>query len=74
MNRYVLTDKLWKIIQSESYKAHIICPKCGLKANLSNHTINEAGEVNPSLVCPNDNCDFHEWVILENWNKERGEL
>jgi len=42
------------------------CPECGFKAALD-HDIAEDGTVTPSLVCPNQNCDFHEFVKLRDW-------
>jgi len=49
----------------------IKCPKCGKIAGLDDHVINPVGkngEVSPSLVCPNDKCNFHEYVELEDWH------
>lgn len=31
------------------------------------HQIAPDGTVSPSVVCPHDGCDFHEFVRLENW-------
>lgn len=31
------------------------------------HQIAPDGAVHPSVVCPHDGCDFHEFVKLENW-------
>ena len=47
--------------------ATMSCPKCGQVASLSGHTINPGGAVNPSVVCPHEGCDFHEYVTLEGW-------
>jgi hypothetical protein len=43
------------------------CPKCSTTASLSKHTIAESGAVLPSVVCPNKECDFHEFIHLEGW-------
>lgn len=43
------------------------CPVCAGVASLSNHTIDEAGKVSPSLVCPFRGCSFHDYVTLEGW-------
>lgn len=48
--------------------ALITCPKCGYYVSLSTHTIADNGVVTPSLVCPHE-CDFHENVTLENWQR-----
>ena len=50
----------------------VCCPGCGhivtisLRAG-SGHTIDPDGTVMPSLVCPFDTCDFHEFVKLADW-------
>ena len=31
------------------------------------HTISADGLVTPSTVCPEESCDFHEFVLLEGW-------
>lgn len=50
----------------------IRCPSCKGIAHISRapgaHHIFTTGEVQPSLVCPNDGCSFHEYVILEDWS------
>lgn len=43
------------------------CPN-GHIGMLDDHTIKDDGEVNPSVVCPKDGCDFHEWITLEGWS------
>ena len=50
--------------------ATVSCPKCGEVASLTAHRINSEGKVTPSLTCPARNCDFHEWVRLDGWNKK----
>ncbi len=54
--------------------------KCsnGHIASLTDHTIrpdgvveSQLGEVSPSLVCPNDECDWHENVRLLDWPPPR---
>lgn len=42
------------------------CPGCGGLASLDDHTIDEHGNVEPSLVCPY-RCSFHESVTLGGW-------
>lgn len=48
------------------------CPACGQVGSLSQHDIGPDGEVNPSLVCPADGCDFHEHIELEGWDDGSG--
>ena len=46
--------------------AVLICPKCGRAAGLS-HRIAGDGAVSPSVVCPYEPCDFHEFIRLTGW-------
>lgn len=41
-----------------------ICPECGQKGRLDNHTIAPNGDVDPSLDCPTPGCGFHEHCRL----------
>jgi hypothetical protein len=43
------------------------CPDCGLCGALDDHEISPDGTVVPSVVCPNDECDFHETVRLQGY-------
>lgn len=45
-----------------------VCPNGhdGLLWN-PDHTVAEDGTVSPSVVCPYDGCDFHEFVRLLDW-------
>lgn len=53
----------------------VSCPKCGTSGHLGlndqrpaeSHTVGENGKVIPSMVCPNDECTFHEFVKLHAW-------
>jgi hypothetical protein len=51
--------------------ATMSCPTCGGAASLSGHTIAPDGDVSPSVVCPHDGCDFHEYVTLLGWSAPR---
>ena len=44
--------------------ASFVCPKCGLKAYLTNHDIAEDGTVTPSVLC---DCGFHDNLKLIGW-------
>jgi hypothetical protein len=46
--------------------AWLTCPN-GHIAQLD-HEISSDGTVTPSVDCPVDDCDFHEFVKLEGWN------
>jgi len=53
----------------DSAKPMMTCPKCG-QANLgpnAPHEIRENGEVHASVICCDDDCDFHAFVTLEGW-------
>lgn len=49
---------------SSSKSASFICPKCGLKAYLTDHDIAEDGTVSPSVLC---DCGFHDNLKLLEW-------
>lgn len=34
------------------------------------HTVSDEGILNPSYVCPRDNCNFHEWVKFVGWSND----
>lgn len=46
------------------------CPKCGRAStmNASVHSVDAAGNVTPSYVCPHRGCGFHDWVVLDGWS------
>lgn len=47
--------------------AVVKCLNCNKRATLSKHVIELDGTVKPSLVCPYADCNFHEFVKLEEW-------
>lgn len=47
--------------------ATMSCPDCGESASLSEHDIDEKGNVSPSVVCPNSDCNFHEHIQLKDY-------
>lgn len=62
----------WKRLRVGTVKsASINCPLCGEMGLLTDHTIKENGDVEPSVVCPNEECTFHEYVTLVGWNQGR---
>lgn len=48
------------------FKAEITCSR-GHGIVLKEHTIAPNGQVSPSVVCLRPNCDFHEFIRLEDW-------
>lgn len=58
----------WTPTRASTGKSAVIaCPKCGIHGGLD-HSIAADGTVMPSLVCPTNGCDFHEWGKLEGWS------
>ena len=54
----------------EGLKAIISCPLCG-RASFLGHEIRADGTVHPSVVhAPEDGCEFHEFVTLEDWEPD----
>lgn len=47
--------------------ASFTCPRCENLAVLTGHHIDDSGKVSPSVVCPAEGCDFHEYIQLEGW-------
>jgi hypothetical protein len=62
----------WKALQNirKGLSATFACPKCHMVGSLSDHEIAPDGTVTPSVVCPNEACDFHEYIQLEGWENE----
>lgn len=54
-------------------KPLVSCPTCGgtLLGPPAPHTVEPNGNVNASVVCPHDDCDFHEYVRLDDWDGGR---
>lgn len=70
----------WWPMKAQDLSVIIIkCPKCRKIATLvrpplkgegvEGHDVESDGTVKPSLVCPNDECAFHEHVTLEGWKE-----
>jgi len=45
--------------------ATIICPDCGQIMSLASHTIDQNGQVSPSVRCTV--CTFHDHIRLDGW-------
>jgi hypothetical protein len=57
----------WRLWEHGSIKyVFAKCPGCKREFRLD-HDIDELGVVTPSLECPEDDCDFHDNVILVAW-------
>ena len=65
---WLCTPGQWRpAIRDGQRTATVSCPRCGRSASLSDHTIAADGTVTPSLVCPYEGCDFHDWIALFGW-------
>ena len=60
----------WKGVRLSSGKrgASFTCPNCRQTASLIDHEISDNGDVNPSVVCPDNICGFHRYIKLLDWN------
>ena len=58
--------------EPERERVIIGCPGCGRRGDLDDHTVDEAGVVSPSVVCPHKDCTFHDYVALKDWRRDRG--
>lgn len=53
-----------------TYWAEICCPGCGHVGLIgTQHTVMTDGAVRPSDVCPFPPCTFHEFIVLDGWNR-----
>lgn len=43
------------------------CPKCGTIQGLVDHQVKSSGDVQPDIICRNEDCAFQAWVRLGNW-------
>jgi hypothetical protein len=48
----------------------MFCDPYGHAGSLEDHNIADDGTVSPSVVCAHDNCLFHEWIKLEDWDAQ----
>lgn len=55
----------WKVPSGHSI---LFCDTNGHIGSLDDHQIKADGTVDPSVWCPDPNCNFHEWIILQNWD------
>lgn len=68
---YAIDDEHWSGAKKTDGKrtAIIVCPLCKKQVSLSGHTIKSDGHVSPSLVCPHNECNFHDYIKLDNWSE-----
>ena len=44
----------------------VFCPGCNKFAAVD-HEVHPNGTLMPSLQCPFEGCDFHDYVVLQGW-------
>ncbi len=60
----------WKGINlPDNGKSATLTCSNGHTGSLETHTIRSDGSVSPSVVCPHEGCDFHQFVLLEEWKE-----
>ena len=60
----------WNAVQfSHGEKSATMLCSNGHALSLHNHKICENGEVTPSVVCPEADCDFHDLLTLAHWDE-----
>mgnify|MGYP001585355684 CR=1 FL=1 len=66
----ILLDKEhWKYVQRDGYKLlKIQCPKCDEWGDLIDHSINDEGFIEPSVICPE--CEFHSMIALKDFMRD----
>lgn len=60
----------WKpLLVGDKRSASIHCPDCGGRMTLSGHTIDETGQVFPSVLHDPQHsaCPWHDNILLEGW-------
>ena len=65
----VMAKGEWRDVRGKyrTISALVCCPGCGKINSLGDHTIDPDGTVTPSLVCPFDHCEFHDFVKIADW-------
>lgn len=57
--------------QGRPPRVRVICGGCGkFHLTLSDHAIFKDGTVHPSLLCPDDDCGWHVFGKLQDWNPD----
>ncbi len=69
---WLKTPGQWRLVAmgqgaNVEHCVRLSCPDCGEVADLQEHTVNQAGCVDPSVVCPNKECNFHKYIFLKGW-------
>ena len=67
----VATPLTWSPVRlgDNTWTARLTCPN-GHSGILEGHRVGADGIVRPSVVCPAEDCDWHVWVRLLDWDLE----
>lgn len=60
-----LVPGTWKGYHTPKGMSILVMDYAGHILSLDDHNIGEVGLVQPSVVCPEENCTFHQWLCLE---------
>ncbi len=63
-----LSPGTWKGGKTEQGRTALFCCPNGHIGSLSDHQILDNGLVMPSVVCPHEGCNFHDFIELEGWS------
>ena len=63
-----LTSCSWQCGTTPTGRTALFCCPNGQIGSLTDHEIQPDGTVQPSVVCPHDGCNFHEFIKLEGWD------
>lgn len=66
----------WTLDREGNPTPYLVCPECGHTGRIGNHSVTEAGVINPSIVCPMGacgdgvaRCSAHYYGKLKNWDR-----
>jgi hypothetical protein len=57
----------WGARRGDGSRTAMLRCSAGHTCSLADHSIDDAGRVFPSVVCPAEGCTFHEWISLAGW-------
>ena len=61
----------WKQLHTDKgLSATFACPRCGTMGALQDHEISSDGQTDVSVQCTVKDCDFHDVVILQGWERD----
>lgn len=70
MNNILLDAENWKYVTRDDHPLiKVKCQKCGSWGDLIDHTVSDDGIINPSVICGEDNCDWHVMAALKDFKR-----